>query len=234
MSSQLLRLKRGARTLTAVAVVSAACAIVAPAAADAASRHAEAALATGVGLRHQPSIRVRELQRALVRHGYSIGRPGVDGRFGPLTRAAVRRAQRKHDLKVDGIAGPRTLRALRLTGAARAATQRRRARGRVTSQGHEPAPRHTDCRSRAADGADARAGGADHPAVRALHPDRRFAGAAHRRALRARVRPAASSLRCPARRVPPGDVHTAACRTRLRRLSGRSKRQTIGRRRSHP
>ena len=125
MSSQLLRLKRGARTITAVAVVSAACAIVAPAAADAASRHAKAALATGVGLRHQPSVRVRELQRALVRHGYSIGRPGVDGRFGPLTRAAVRRAQRTHHLKVDGIAGPRTLKALRLTGTARAARQRR-------------------------------------------------------------------------------------------------------------
>jgi DNA invertase Pin-like site-specific DNA recombinase/peptidoglycan hydrolase-like protein with peptidoglycan-binding domain len=125
MSSQRLRLKRAARTTTAVAVVIAACAIIAPAAADAASRHAEAALATGVGLRHQPSVRVRALQRALVRHGYSIGRPGVDGRFGPLTRAAVRRAQRKHHLKVDGIAGPRTLRALRVTGAARTATRRR-------------------------------------------------------------------------------------------------------------
>jgi DNA invertase Pin-like site-specific DNA recombinase len=108
-----------------VAVVLAACAIMAPAAADAASSRAEALLSTGVGLHHQPSVRVRRLQRALVRDGYSIGRPGVDGRFGPLTRAAVRRAQRKHHLKVDGIAGPRTLRALRVTGAARAATQRR-------------------------------------------------------------------------------------------------------------
>jgi DNA invertase Pin-like site-specific DNA recombinase len=125
MSGQRFRVKRGARTTTTAAVVIAACAIVAPAAADAASRHAEAALATGVGLRHQPSVRVRELQRVLVRHGYSIGRPGVDGRFGPLTRAAVRRAQRKHHLKVDGIAGPRTLKALRLTGAARAAGQPR-------------------------------------------------------------------------------------------------------------
>jgi DNA invertase Pin-like site-specific DNA recombinase/peptidoglycan hydrolase-like protein with peptidoglycan-binding domain len=125
MSGQRPSLKRGAATTTAVAVVIAACAIVAPAAADAASRHTETVLAAGVGLRHQPSVRVRELQRALVRHGYSIGRPGADGRFGPLTRAAVRRAQRKHHLKVDGIAGPRTLTALRLTGAARPATQRR-------------------------------------------------------------------------------------------------------------
>jgi DNA invertase Pin-like site-specific DNA recombinase len=125
MSSQRLRLKRGAARTTAVAVVIAACAIVAPAAANAASKHAEALLSTGVGLHHQPSVRVRDLQRALVRDGHSIGRPGVDGRFGPLTRTAVRRAQRKHHLKVDGIAGPRTLRALRVTGAARAATRRR-------------------------------------------------------------------------------------------------------------
>jgi DNA invertase Pin-like site-specific DNA recombinase/peptidoglycan hydrolase-like protein with peptidoglycan-binding domain len=125
MSSQRLRLKKGAARTTAVAVVIAACAIVAPAAANAASRHAEALLSTGIGLHHQPSVRVRDLQRALVRDGHSIGRPGVDGRFGPLTRTAVRRAQRKHHLKVDGIAGPHTLRALRVTGAARAATRRR-------------------------------------------------------------------------------------------------------------
>ena len=77
MSSQRLRLKRGAARTTAVAVVIAACAIVAPAAANAASRHAEALLSTGVGLHHQPSVRVRDLQRALVRDGHSIGRPGV-------------------------------------------------------------------------------------------------------------------------------------------------------------
>ena len=125
MSSQCLRLNRGAARTTAVAVVLAACAIVAPAAADAASSRAEALLSTGIGLHHQPSVRVRQLQRALVRDGHSIGRPGADGRFGPLTRAAVRRAQRKHHLKVDGIAGRRTLRALRVTGTARAATRRR-------------------------------------------------------------------------------------------------------------
>ena len=148
MSSQRLRLKRGAARTTAVAVVIAACAIVAPAAANAASRHAEALLSTGVGLHHQPSVRVRDLQRALVRDGHSIGRPGVDGRFGPLTRTAVRRAQRKHHLKVDGIAGPRTLRALRVTGAARAATRRR---------GHEATSHRTvtNLRPATADGAAA-------------------------------------------------------------------------------
>ena len=212
MSSQLLRLKRGARTITAVAVVSAACAIVAPAAADAASRHAKAALATGVGLRHQPSVRVRELQRALVRHGYSIGRPGVDGRFGPLTRAAVRRAQRTHHLKVDGIAGPRTLKALRLTGTARAARQRRghevtsHRKVTILPPPHRLAqPRRGRCRAPAAVPLSTQRSG------RSI-ADRRFAGAAHRRALRARVPPAASALRRPARRVPPGDVHTAAAR----------------------
>lgn len=58
---------------------------------------------------------VRALQRVLVRLGYPCG--PVDGAWGPLTKHAVRRFQSDHDLKADGIAGPKTLAALnRATG----------------------------------------------------------------------------------------------------------------------
>jgi peptidoglycan hydrolase-like protein with peptidoglycan-binding domain len=95
-------------------MIAAAAAIIVPAAAHGASRHAKPVLGEGIGMRAQPSVRVRELQRALMRHGYSIGSAGVDGRFGPRTRAAVRRAQHRRHLNVDGVVGPRTRAALRL------------------------------------------------------------------------------------------------------------------------
>jgi DNA invertase Pin-like site-specific DNA recombinase len=57
------------------------------------------------------SKRVREVQRRLKRAG---ARPGpVDGLFGPLTRAAVKRFQRRHDAKPTGVVGLRTLALLR-------------------------------------------------------------------------------------------------------------------------
>ena len=37
----------------------------------------------------------------------------MDGRFGPLTKAAVLTFQRQHKLKTDGIAGPKTRAALK-------------------------------------------------------------------------------------------------------------------------
>jgi hypothetical protein len=54
--------------------------------------------------------RVRALQRALNDLGYRAGQP--DGVYGSQTVAAVRRFQREAGLPEDGIAGPRTLRAL--------------------------------------------------------------------------------------------------------------------------
>jgi DNA invertase Pin-like site-specific DNA recombinase len=115
MSSHPFHLRRGAPTKAAVALmIVAAAAIIVPTRAHAASRQSKPVLAEGVGMRAHPSVRVRELQRALVREGYSIGATGVDGRFGPRTRAAVRRAQHRHHLRVDGVVGPRTRRALHL------------------------------------------------------------------------------------------------------------------------
>ena len=54
---------------------------------------------------------VAEAQCLLRRAGISPG--GIDGIFGPLTEAAVRRAQQRAGLVVDGIVGPQTWKALR-------------------------------------------------------------------------------------------------------------------------
>src|SRR5204862_1381163 len=65
-------------------------------------------LAQGVGMGAKPSAAVRHVQHVLHNAGYSLGRPGVDGRFGPLTDAAVRRFQTDSGLAPDGIVGPMT------------------------------------------------------------------------------------------------------------------------------
>ena len=57
---------------------------------------------------------VAALQFLLQRAGNGAGR--ADGLFGPLTDAAVRRAQEAAGIGVDGLAGPTTLRALRGVG----------------------------------------------------------------------------------------------------------------------
>ena len=53
---------------------------------------------------------VRTIQTKLKRWGYYKG--GVDGIFGSKTREAVKYFQRRNGLKVDGIVGPATLKAL--------------------------------------------------------------------------------------------------------------------------
>jgi peptidoglycan hydrolase-like protein with peptidoglycan-binding domain/DNA invertase Pin-like site-specific DNA recombinase len=86
---------------------------VAEAKADQPGSRTEAALiAPGAGY-GQPhgSERVRALQRRLRRAGE---RPGpIDGLFGPLTEAAVRRFQSEQELAVDGLVGPLTAAAVR-------------------------------------------------------------------------------------------------------------------------
>jgi hypothetical protein len=97
--------------------------------ADAADGPATPVLAQGAGMGAKPSAQVRRVQLALQHRGYDVGAPGVDGRFGPLTAAAVRRLQAARGLTVDGLVGKRTRTALRLTGRA-ASTPRRHSRDR--------------------------------------------------------------------------------------------------------
>jgi peptidoglycan hydrolase-like protein with peptidoglycan-binding domain len=85
------------------------------------------------------SRRVRELQRRLNRLGYRAG--PVDGLFGPRTERATRRFQRRHGLRVDAIAGPRTLTALRRRdGARRGAPTTAPAPAQARPEVHAPLP----------------------------------------------------------------------------------------------
>jgi peptidoglycan hydrolase-like protein with peptidoglycan-binding domain len=134
---------RSTRSIAIAAIVAVALGMVLtakPAAAEAARADTTATLAQGVGMKAAPSVRVRRIQLALRRQHFDLGSSGVDGRFGPRTRAAVRRFQRSHRLKVDGIVGPRTRRALqRGTPASRHRSRTEQRHGTPTQQ-PEPAP----------------------------------------------------------------------------------------------
>jgi hypothetical protein len=91
-----------------------------PAARAGASRH-DGMLAPGSGYRQETgSGRVRVLQRGLARLGDAPG--PIDGRYGPITTRAVIRFQATEDLRVDGVAGPRTLGRLRVIDCGEALT----------------------------------------------------------------------------------------------------------------
>jgi peptidoglycan hydrolase-like protein with peptidoglycan-binding domain len=51
-------------------------------------------------------VAVRGLQRRLIAAGFDIDR--IDGHFAAQTDAAVRALQKRHELTVDGVAGPQT------------------------------------------------------------------------------------------------------------------------------
>jgi len=51
-----------------------------------------------------------KLQKLLNKHGFNVGE--ADGRIGPITRKAIKQAQRKHGLKADGRPGTRIYRKL--------------------------------------------------------------------------------------------------------------------------
>ena len=119
MSSWLLaRRASAAIVLMAVGAV----ALGAPPTAVAATPKTTPVLEQGAGLGSTPSAAVRRIQRILERRGFGLGPPGADGRFGPLTAAAVRRMQTRYGLAADGVVGARH-------AASSASWPRRRERG---------------------------------------------------------------------------------------------------------
>jgi DNA invertase Pin-like site-specific DNA recombinase len=131
--SDRIRIKPALVTLGALAVLLAA---VVPASASAATRPAPV-LAQGVGMGSKPSAAVRGVQRLLRQRGYDLGRPGVDGRFGPLTATAVRHLQADYGLAVDGIVGAKTRKLVRLLDRR---SQRTSSARRKTAPSQRPAP----------------------------------------------------------------------------------------------
>jgi peptidoglycan hydrolase-like protein with peptidoglycan-binding domain len=70
-------------------------------------------IALGLGMdRQRGDKRVGELQQMLDDIGMDLGAGGTDGKFGPDTRRALLRFQRKYGLKADGIFGKKTRTAL--------------------------------------------------------------------------------------------------------------------------
>jgi peptidoglycan hydrolase-like protein with peptidoglycan-binding domain len=112
VDTHLFALGRRATSITIAGAVTVMMLAVVPATANAGAIVTATPLREGAGMTGKPDARALALQRTLRRHGYDLGAPGIDGRFGPLTAAAVRQFQVRAGLAVDGIVGRRTWRAL--------------------------------------------------------------------------------------------------------------------------
>jgi Putative peptidoglycan binding domain/Resolvase, N terminal domain len=133
MTTDSMGLLKGTRSIAGLAVLLALALALLSAPSHASAAGSSDVLKQGLGMKAEPSVRVRALQRALERRGYGLGRR--DGRFGPRTARAVRRFQRAQDLRVDGIVGPRTRAALRRTSASVAAKRAASARKPAAASG---------------------------------------------------------------------------------------------------
>ena len=52
---------------------------------------------------------VKQIQNILKKNGYDLGEPGVDGKFGPITKKAIKKFQKDRGLNlIDGIVGIET------------------------------------------------------------------------------------------------------------------------------
>ena len=146
LTSMLARSASAAVTVTLASVVALATPLPAADAATAgAVTSSSTVLSEGVGMGAAPSTRVRRVQRILDRRGFDLGPPGVDGRFGPLTAAAVRRMQERYGLTADGIVGPKTRQLLRLLAAASRSARRPRSQQlpRAPRRSTTPTPRQS-------------------------------------------------------------------------------------------
>jgi DNA invertase Pin-like site-specific DNA recombinase len=125
MSRKVVAVRDLRATMPVLMVLVAALALtaVAPASASAQQTGSSPALVQGAGMGAKPDTAVRRMQRVLRHRGYDLGAPGVDGRFGPLTAAAVRHLQADYGLAADGVVGAKTRKLLRLLTPQRRSTR---------------------------------------------------------------------------------------------------------------